>query len=328
MEYIWGVRDGEKWWSTDPMLAGNLASMAGLTFIDKFHKGPEYISSVADTGTHNTVLYICGDSYTWSLKKEQFYGIAEYHFINRYIGAKIHLDTTKTNILVIEIAELWVRRYLRTLRMFDEIYDPEQAASSPTAQALPEPKMSVAQASFLPSFSIKDLFNKDINQNLQCNLFNYNFMRPALNYKAELNYYAFKRASGDVVISDDGNYLFQKRSVSLDDTESSYARLYPGETDLLVNNLNSIYDHYRAAGFKEVYLCMIPNTASLVQPNNYNNLVPLIQNDPRLKPKTIDVYYSFKPAEQWFCPGDTHWNSEGKQRWVNILNDIVRSYNK
>src|ERR1019366_8307496 len=90
----------------------------------------------------------------------------------------------------------------------------------------------------------------------------------------------------------------------------------------LVDNFNIIYDHYLANGFKEVYLSIIPNSATIVQPEGYNNLIPFIQNNPHLRMKIIDAYTSFKQsAKLLYLPGDTHWNNAGKQIWVNMVNE-------
>ena len=60
--------------------------------------------------------------------------------------------------------------------------------------------------------TINDFFNKNMNQNLQYNLFNYNFVFPMFESKALLNFYLFNRASGDVVISKNKKYLFSNMS--------------------------------------------------------------------------------------------------------------------
>src|ERR1019366_9750435 len=97
----------------------------------------------------------------------------------------------------------------------------------------------------------------------------YNFIIPVFEYKAALNYYLFNRASGDVVISNDRDFLFLNETVSGTDIGSSYITIPDTEITHLVDNFNIIYDHYLANGFKEVYLSIIPNSATIVQPEGY-----------------------------------------------------------
>ena len=122
--------------------------------------------------------------------------------------------------------------------------------------------------------------------------------------------------------------MFLKETVSYTDSGSSYFPVQQGQVPHLVDNLNTIYDHYKAAGFSEVYLSVIPNTASLMQPDGYNNLIPLIQNDPRLEMKVIDVYDTFKQSpELLFYYGDSHWNKQGKQKWMDMVFKILTNNN-
>ena len=142
--------------------------------------------------------------------------------------------------------------------------------------------------------------------------------------KAALNYYLFNRASGDVVISNDRNFLFLKETVSKTDVGSSYYPVSRQDAAHIVDVLNNIYDHYKAAGFAEVYFSVIPNSATIMQPDGYNNLIPMIQNDARLRMKIIDIYTTFKQSNDvYYLPGDTHWNHKGKQLWLDMVNEQV-----
>ena len=143
-------------------------------------------------------------------------------------------------------------------------------------------------------------------------------------YKAALNYYVFNRASGDVVISNDRKFLFYKETVSKTDVGSSYFPVTAGDAANIVDVMNNIYEHYRAGGFAEVYVSIIPNSPTIMQPEGYNNLIPMVQNDPRLKMKVIDIYTVFKNSKDvYYLPGDTHWNHNGKQRWLDLVNEQV-----
>jgi hypothetical protein len=323
MEYISNKRDGIAWWCTYPCKNGDLVSMSYLDAVRRFNPPPDktpYRRPV-DKGIKNTVLYLHGDSYTWPVRDTNFSGLAGYHYLARGAQFYYKLDTTKRNVLLIEVTERMVRDYFANTRMMDEVKD--SAALNATSLHLSQFSQQKHYAGF-PSLTIDTFFNKNINQNLQCNLFNYNFIIPMFEYKAALNYYLFNRASGDVVISNDRNFLFLKQTVSKDEASSSYGPLSRDEVSNIVKNFNTIYDHYTAEGFSEIYLSIIPNPATIMQPEGYNQLIPLIQKSAGLKMTVLDMYAEFRNTnEVLYLPGDTHWNKKGIQRWVDRVNAIL-----
>jgi hypothetical protein len=322
MQYISEKRDNDKWWGVYQCANGDLVSLSYLDFVSEFKlpKNQLPILRPAYNGPKNTALYLHGDSYSYHLHDTDFAGLAAFYPIDRNHGLNYHLDSTKRNILIIEVSERYVRAYFSGLQIFNELCDSVIRKKSIAGWSWTNPP--ARYASFLNSFHISDLFNKYINQNLQCNLFNYNFIIPMFEYKAALNYYVFNRASGDVVISNDRQFLFLKETVSKTDITSSYAPLAGADITLLVDNFNKIYDHYKENGFREVYLSIIPNSATIIQPDGYNNLIPLIQQDPRLRMKVIDAYTNFRrSAKLLYLPGDTHWNNTGRQLWLDLVNE-------
>ncbi len=324
MEFVAANRDHDKWWGTYQMKNGDLISLSYLDFVKRFNPPKDHttLKKPVYNGPKNTALYLHGDSYTYRLPDSSFAGLAEYHLIDRNHGMNYHLDSTKRNILILEVSERYARGYYGGLQIFDELCDSLIKKKSIAYSAA----MQRNFASIIPSFDVNDLFNKYINQNLQCNLFNYNFIFPMFEYKAALNYYIFNRASGDVVISNDRNFLFLKETVSLTYGGSSYYPLTGADIDWMVDKLNTIYDHYKTSGFSEVYLSIIPNSATIMQPQGYNNLIPDIQNDKRLRMKIIDAYDAFKQSKEvLYMPGDTHWNNKGKQLWLDIVNEKLKT---
>ncbi len=325
MQFISEARDNEKWWGAYPCKHGDLVSLSYLDFVKKFNPPRDLtpIKTPVYNGTKNTALYLHGDSYSYHLRDSNFAGLSTFFPIDRNHGAKYHLDPAKRNILLIEVSERYLRTYFSGLQMLKEVID-TQAAKKGTALITPTNGLNKYDASVLPDIHVSDLFNKYINQNLQCNLFNYNFIIPMFEFKAALNYHLFNRASGDVVISNDRNFLFLRETVSKTDIGSSYVPLNEGDITLLVNNFNLIYDHYKKEGFSEVYLSMIPNSATVMQPDGYNNLIPSVQNDPRLEIKIIDAWTAFKKSSEiLYLPGDTHWNNQGRQLWLDLVNAML-----
>jgi hypothetical protein len=325
MQYISEKRDTTAWWGAYPCLHGDLISLSYLDAVKRFNPPPNHtpLKKAVHSASDNIVLYLHGDSYTYHLSDSIFTGTSAFRYIDRNHGMKFTLDTSKRNVLVIEVSERYIRPYFNTPRMLDEVGDTTKGER--VKLSIEGFAQSNHYASVLPSIDVNDLFNKYINQNLQCNLFNYNFIIPIFEYKAALNYYVFNRASGDVVISKDKNFLFLKETVSLTDAGSSYIPLDDNDIKIFVNNFNVIYKHYRDQGFKEVYLSMIPNSASVVQPEGYNNLIPRIQSDPALKMKIIDAHKLFKTEPTlYYLPGDTHWNSIGRQKWIDLVNEYLK----
>ncbi len=323
MKYLSDKRDNNTWWGTYQCLNGDLVSMAHLDAVARFNprKLKQNFKQPAYEGTRKTDLYLDGDSHTWHLDITNFAGLSAFHYFERTHGYRYHLDKDKKSILLIEISERYLQSYFSAPNMFDEVYDTSSQQKNSLLRCGPRAEIK-QYASLFESIGLSELFNKNINQNLECNLFNYNFIMPMFEYKAALNYYAFNRASGDVVISNDRKFLFYKETVSRTDVGSSYYAVTADDKARIVDILNKVYDHYKAAGFSEIYISIVPNSASIMQPDGYNNLIPDIQNDPRLRMKVIDIYTVFKKSKElYFLPGDTHWNFKGKQLWLDVVNE-------
>ncbi len=310
------------WWAEQVGKWGDLTNMSYLGIIDRFCE-PNTYNFVKPTreGETNIDLYLYGDSYVRDIPKHAFKHVNEFHFIARIGSFDFQLNTSKRNILVLELSERYLRGRFKDTAFFDciRIHKPGQQIPDNTA---PNSHTAYTQAT---RSGIGTFFNPHINQNLEYHLFNYGFLLPARQIKAAINYKWFNRASGDVVISDDGNYLFFKPTVGAGPL-SSYSPLKKHEVDNLVRSLNAVYDHYKKAGFDEVYFSVIPNTASILQPGYYNQAIPFIQNDLRMKMPCIDVYSIFKHHSNpaiFFRAGDTHWNNTGMQEWLLLVNNIL-----
>jgi hypothetical protein len=328
MAFISQVRDNAKWWGGYPCLHGDLVSMSYLDFVEEFKPNDNDIRLKKRAGKmpKNTVLYLHGDSNGWNISDSNLETVSQYYFIGRRGLGEFDLDTAKRNVLIIESAERCIRDFFETPEMLGQIKFEKTKKKEASLFSNAKDKNNKLSAAFPDPLSIVGLFNKNINQNLQCNLFNYNVLMPMFEGKAALNYYFFNRASGDVVISDDRKFLFLKETVDKTDSGSSYCEIKPEVVKQIVAILNEIYDHYKNSGLDEIYFSAIPNTASIMQPDGYNNLIPLIQNDPDLRMPVIDVYTKIKNSkENCFYTGDAHWNNTGKQKWIDMINERLMS---
>jgi hypothetical protein len=297
---------------------GDLVSISYLDKVPKFQEKDEYIFTkpVEDSSNKKIDLYIYGDSYLREVPDSAFCCINSYHFCRRgYQDMTYTLDSTKRNILIIEIAERFTRiefELQETMRHFNK--------KKPETSFLLSPAPPVMYAGIMGL----DIFNPDINRNLEFNLYGYRFWDDVKFAKATVTYFLFKRAVGDAVVSDDGSRLFLKQTTTGHDRLSSYYSFDQKELDKMFVNLNATYDYYKADGFDEVYLSVIPNPVTILQPQNYNGLVPALQNPDSLKGMgIIDIYNPYlkdpNPG-RLFRIGDTHWSNNGMQVWLNTVN--------
>jgi hypothetical protein len=288
-----------------------------MAYLDKekeFYEAKDYrFSRPADTG--NIDLYVYGDSYVREVPDSAFGHLSHYHFARRdYEDLTYRLDPHKKNILIIEDAERFIRLYFKYFSIFDHVIkENPTSCSGPAKTAL---------------LGIKSdfLFNPGINYNLEFNLFGYAFMDPVKLWKASATYRLFGRTCGDVVVSENGQYLFLRQTVEAHDPLSSYEPIGPQEFALLTSHLNTIYEHYKKEGFDEVYLSIIPNPVSILQPQYYNGLIPALQKEPTLQMPVIDVYSLFAGSPdpgRLYRVGDTHWNNNGLQVWIGLVNKLL-----
>jgi hypothetical protein len=304
---------------------GDLVSISYLDKVKRFQQKDEYIfvKPVDDTGARNIDLYIYGDSYLMEIPDSAFSSINSYHFCRRsYQDMNYSLDPHKRNILIIEIAERFARvefELQETMRHFKK--------KQPESSFLQLTTHPVSYAGF-PDLHI---FSPDINRNLEFNLYGYRFWDQVKFAKASLTYYLFKRAVGDAVVSDDGNRLFLKQTMAENDRASSYYPFDQKEIEKMFVNLNATYDYYKADGFDEVYLSIIPNPVTILQPRYYNGLIPQLQNPGRLKGMHfIDMYSLFAQDPEpgrLFKTGDTHWSNNGLQIWLKTVNAELKKQN-
>jgi hypothetical protein len=92
----------------------------------------------------------------------------------------------------------------------------------------------------------------------------------------------------------------------------------------IVQHMNETRERYRALGFDEVYISVIPNKSSLLltQDARYNRLVERIEQHPALEVPVISVWEEFRQKD-YYLKGDSHWNCEGQQVWVDKVNRIL-----
>lgn len=259
----------------------------------------------------NTSLIIMGDSFTEKerIEKNHFRGVSSY---NRYYitdTVNVKLDTQKRNILIIETVE----------RHFRERF------------AKPFTNLQVSENQvFMKKKEEKSLKEKILNYEIPYNterhesiLFSSDFFLTIKEWKALLNLKLFNRLDEKVMLSKDKKHLLYQVDAQPSGINSCFDKISEEEIKRMAQNLNTTYEFYKKAGFDEVYLSIIPNKTSIVGTDlgEYNHLIERIQQDSDLKMPFFDIYQPFRNSKKiLYEKGDSHWNCEGKQLWLDLVN--------
>ena len=92
---------------------------------------------------------------------------------------------------------------------------------------------------------------------------------------------------------------------------------------------NATRRHYLRQGFDEVYLSIIPNKTTVVNPpmGRYNRLPERVETHPALEVPLVSVREVFmQQGPQLYQRGDSHWNCQGRQLWLGRVNQMLSGY--
>lgn len=262
-----------------------------------------------------SALYVIGDSFTESerLSQRDFPGS---DFLRTKWENKntVQLDTAKRNVLLVETVERHFREHF--IQPTDNLtIAADTTRNKPSTASLNgEPHQSLTRR-------ISDFIqSKGIEERLETVLFSHDVFLWFRELKASLNLNLFGRVAPTVGISQDQNHLFA--GLDTDTTKhrnSSFAPLSDTELNALIDSVNATADRYRTLGFDAVYLSIIPNKASILDPTQgrYNHLIERVESHPRLRVPVISVYQDYKrqPANV-YALGDSHWNCTGRTVWI------------
>ena len=325
MKYVSDKRAG--WVGAFGIHRVNGGDLVNMSFLDNEPKFMEHTNFVfkrsPDTVNRNINLYVWADSYVIHIPPYSYAHVNKFQLGRRdFTDLHYKLDPNKKNILIIENGERFIRIYFKFLTIFDHVQKDTGAISF----SYPYSTLSAHYASLGlgGDIHLTDLFNPDINQNIEYNLFNYNYIYRIRELKAEMNYRYFNRVSGDVALSEDGKHLFLRQTIAAHDILSCYEDMKSAEIDKLCTNIDTIYKHYKKEGFDEVYFSIIPNPATILQPAYYNGLIPVLEKRAdSMSIPFIDIYKAFShypnPSEL-YTNGDTHWNNKGWEIWLDTVN--------
>lgn len=303
----------------------------GMSFLKEYKEPMRYHLHIRNTVQQRSVrLFVFCDSYVDDrIKKNNFDAVDSIKFLRYWNPSTFvhftHLDSTKRNIVVIEMSERHVRILGKTgaSQLFWMLDKDTIDTKTQTATATEEP-MTWWQA-----FQ-KNTFNPNINSNLELNLFEYALFNPIKELKAKFNYKYFNRINENVYVDEAHKHLYYTPTLSTTEDQGAFKPLADDEIASIVTMLNTVYRRYKQVGFEEVYFSIIPNPVSCINPSmkTYNNLITRIYATDSLVLPIIDVFKPFKQNPKLFYHrSDTHWNNEGLQHWTDMLNARINTNN-
>ncbi|WP_375445306.1 hypothetical protein [uncultured Fibrella sp.] len=220
-------------------------------------------------------------------------------------------DAQYQSVLVLETAERYVRARLGSTTI-------------DTARPVP---VSLNSLSWLQQQSMRLIraFCRDSSTDLEYFVFDYGCLRPLKEARAALAFRYFDRVPDGVGISANKQHLYLKETL-LGEKTSSFAALDSVEVDSIVANLNRLNRRALQKGYKAVYLSIIPNPVSVIEPTRsaYNHLIERVEQHPALEMGVISLYERFsKNGGYYYHPSDSHWNQAGIDVWVRSMNHII-----
>ncbi|MBC7569155.1 MAG: hypothetical protein H7319_05415 [Spirosoma sp.] len=263
-----------------------------------------------DADTAQTHLYILGDSFSEEQRLSQDDFRVSYYRRAKWDTppVRVQLDPAKRNVLLMETIERHVRgHFSKSVREVTVVKDTVQN---------PAPVLTAWQR-------IKeDIHWSDVEERLASALFSQRWAFWFKEIKARLTLDWFNRASVNVSLSEDKEHIFLNSDTDSATPLSSFSELSDREVSALVDSVNATADYYKRLGFDEVYLSIIPNKVTIVEPDRgmYNQLIPRIQNNPNLRVPTVNVYDPYKKATvSPYLTGDTHWTCAGRATWLQLV---------
>ncbi|MBO0929699.1 hypothetical protein [Fibrella aquatilis] len=293
-----------------------------LSNLPQFKEGqrlcPEHASVLTTTTPVSETapnLYVIGDSFTehgrLSVGDLPVHWLRWQHWEDPKNQA-VQLDTTRRNVLLLESVERHLREHAAgPINNLLVVVDSNRTDGPKPAK----PSLRAALVDMVRS--------KGIEERLETVLFSHDLFQVFREWKAVINQRWFNRVAPTVSLSTDKRHLFTDLDTNPDKPlNSSFSTLTNAEVDSLVAQLNEAAARYKRAGFNDVLLSIIPNKATIEDPNRggYNHLIERVQQHPALSIKVVDVYPAFRmqhPAP--YAVGDSHWNCTGRQLWLDSL---------
>jgi hypothetical protein len=278
-------------------------------------------SSKADSLKQNIALYTVGDSFleTWRINNLDF-DYQKYETTHWYIeNREIILDTTKTNILLLECVERHARERFGIVPLNFKVvkYYGEGSVPMGGRKIWLKNKWNDLKAS---------LFTPEANDHLDHVMFSGDWFLPIKEAKASFNLKVFDRVHASAAISNDRKHIFYYIDKDSTRINSSFSKLPEAEIDRMVANMDSTVAAYKRAGFDHVIVNIIPNKASILAPTDgvYNHLVERFEAKAKDKFPIVSIYHQFAAEPlSVFGHNETHWSCYGRSIWINNVNTKI-----
>ncbi|MFN8356253.1 MAG: hypothetical protein U0Y10_17480 [Spirosomataceae bacterium] len=266
----------------------------------------------------NMDLYVIGDSFLEPFRiNEGDFRVKHYHRFGWYDTVAVKLDTKVKNVLIIETVERNVRDHIK----------PEVSNIRETLPAVPKPTSTASPSNWFDwgVFEIKSVL---VEERLERSMFSYDVFLWFKELKAKINQKWFGRVAPQVSVLPDHKAIFLLEDTDASQYHSSFNPMDDAEVNQIVTNLNATYNRYKAMGFDEIFLSIIPNKVSIVAPDlgEPNHAIERIQHHPDLKMPAIDTYGGMKKShEPMYDLGDTHWTCQGRLVWLRATHAALNS---
>lgn len=278
-------------------------------------------SDKPDIKYDNIDLYTIGDSFT-PMDTSFYAGHKNFHiWLGAYIDT-VKLDPSRKSVLVVEVIERTIQERLRSdyqAIYFDKGFQVEGKL---------KPKREEEQAAE-PSFWW-DKFGDQINQRIEFLLFNFDPFLKLKELKSHIMLSWFDRTHTGAIISRNHEYLFYNIEADPAIGLSPFYNITTPSIDTIVTNINHIRDHYKEAGFDEVYFCFVPNKVTVCENNRftYNNQISRIEEHPELKTPILSIQDTIRSHPEWYHLGDGHWTVKGQRYWLKTVNGLVKEWSE
>ncbi|HEV7349480.1 hypothetical protein [Telluribacter sp.] len=292
---------------------GDLYRLSNLPqFRDQRQPCPDYTppTKPADKKIH---LYIIGDSFTEAQRVgQQDFPVDSYQYVHWADVLHVKIDTTATNVLLLESVERHFRQHL----------------VAPIASLVPDSatfKVTYEEPRFMVQLD-NQFASNHTEERLELLLFQYDPVLLLKELKASFNHFFFDRANDKVTVSEDGRNIVYYLDTDTTQVTSSFAHIRDSQVDTLVLHLNESTRQFKAMGFDHVLLSIIPNKTSVLLPYfyNYNHLIERVYNHPDLTIPYVDVLEDFrKMKEKSYLVGDSHWTCQGQYLWLDKTNRLL-----
>lgn len=277
---------------------------------------PNCISNIP--ASHQKVdanLYIIGDSFADKGRIDSnFFVSRKFKFTHWSFTEQLTLDTNQRNVLVIESVERGLFQKFGEKRIN-------------YVKTIDKPVNPAGLLSYWHYFWERFEYNASkVEERLYHILYYWDIVLFFREIKANIDYFLFEQKSDNFVLNTTKTEIYYADEANPEHQYSSFYPIADAEIDNVVFNLNYINQAYKAMGFDEVYLNVLPNKVSWQEPTlgQYNQLLDRVLTHEKLELSVIDTRPHLKKLNgPVFYRSDTHWTCPAKGIWVNQINDIL-----